>query len=194
MKPPRAPLRFDVSRHPLRRHLEGVSRLAARLARLNGGDSRAAAVAGLLHDWLKPLSPSALERLMAALGGTFDRETGRIPAIWHGPVAAVLAGRDMGVTDIPTLDAIRWHATGHPGFGVTGMAVFVADYCEEGRGFPEAAEGRRLALRNLRAGARYVSASKGAWLASAGARPHPISMAFNHSLLPAGLAEGGRRG
>jgi len=188
------PCHFDVSRHPLRRHLKGVSTLAARLAALNGGDVHGAAVAGLLHDWLKPLPPAALARLMASLGGRFDPDTGKIPELWHGHVAAVLAGREMGIVDPATLAAIRWHATGRPGMGVVGTAVFVADYCEEGRGFPEARAGRRLAFLDLGAGARYVSASKLAWLASAGARPHPISMAFNRSILPAGLAVRGRHG
>jgi len=194
MKSQAIPCHLDVSRHPLRRHLEGVSVLAARLAGMNGGDARGAAVAGLLHDWLKPLPPAALARLMASLGGKLDPDTRRIPELWHGHAAAVLAGREMGITDPATLAAIRWHATGHPGMGLVGTAVFVADYCEEGRGFPEAVEGRRLAFHDLGAGARYVSASKLAWLASAGARPHPISMAFNRFILPAGLVVRGRHG
>jgi predicted HD superfamily hydrolase involved in NAD metabolism len=177
--------RIDVKRHPLAGHLARVADLASRLARSGGGDPGKARLAGLLHDWLKPLPPGRLARVAKRLGLVLDPATRGIPELWHGPVAAELAKSELGIRDEEVLEAVRWHATGRPGLGITGLAVFTADYCEEGRKFPEAAEGRRRALKSLAEGARYVSASKLAWLASEGAKPHPISMAFNRSLLTA---------
>jgi predicted HD superfamily hydrolase involved in NAD metabolism len=150
--------------HPLRAHLDAVARLAASLARRHGADPRRARLAALLHDRLKPWPAARLAALLARYHERLDADTRRVPELWHGPAGAAWARRVLGVRDREVLDAVRWHSTGRPGLGVTGRILFVADFCAEGRAFPEARAGRRIALRRLDAGLRFVIGAKLAWL------------------------------
>ncbi len=143
-----------------------MARLAGELARRNGVDPGRAELAARLHDWLKPLPSSRLRPVLSRYHERLDADTLRVPELWHGPAAAAYARFGLGVRDRGVLDAVRWHSTGRPGFPVIGRILFVADFCAEGRGFPEALTGRRLALRSLAGGLRYVIACKLAWLRS----------------------------
>jgi len=166
------------TKHPLRAHLVSVAQLAADLAKRHGGDPAAAAAAGYLHDWLKPLSRSRLKRIFLRLRVPMCPSTERAPALWHGPAAAALARRSLGLKHPDALAAIRWHTTGRPRASLVERAVFVADYCAAGRGFREAGAGRKLATRSLDLATRYVLAGKLAHLQSKAVRPHPASLAF----------------
>ena len=160
------------------RHVRAVVRLATELAARNGEDPACAEAAGWLHDWLRPLSKERLAAIMRARGVRLDAATRAIPAIWHGIAAAAEAPRRLGVRTREVLDAVRWHSTGRPGLGRLGRILFVADFCARDRVFPEAGRGRRIALRSLKLGIRYVLASKLAWLRSQGLAPHPAMAGF----------------
>jgi len=174
-------MRFAGGRPGYRRlvaHLGATARLCAELAGRQGGSRGRASLAGGLHDWLKPLPPRRLAAILRACGGRLDAEDRKAPALWHGPAAAALARSRTGLRDRAVLEAVRWHTTGHPRLGVLGRALFVADFCEENRGFPEAAVGRRLARRSLGLAVRYVLASKLAYLYGERIAPHPSALAF----------------
>jgi len=168
---------FDPARHPLRGHLRSVAALAARLARGRGVAPARARAAGLLHDWLKPVPPRALGRLMASAGVRLDRASRGAPALWHGPAAAALAPPRAGGRDRGVRAAVRWHTTGRARLAPLDAVLIVADYCAPGRRFREAAAGRRLAARSFPLAVRYVVACKLAWLRARGLRPHPATLA-----------------
>jgi len=69
--------------------------------------------------------------------------------LWHGPVAAVVAIQQLGVTSKEVLDAIRYHTTGRPEMGPVEKIVFLADYIEPARQFPGVDAVRLLAVQNL---------------------------------------------
>lgn len=150
--------------------------MARGLARRNGVDLRAASVAALLHDWLKPLSSSRLRARARRYGLRLNAADRAAPAVWHGPVAAEWARRECGIGDDGILGAVRWHTTGRPGASRLERIVFVADFCASGRVFPEAVAGLRAARRSLDLATRYVLASKLAYLGSRGIKPHPAAV------------------
>lgn len=160
----------------LERHLSAVADLSAELAVRAGISPCRARVAASMHDRLKPLPPARLAGIMRECGEHMDEEMRGIPALWHGPASAGMGRRRFGVRDNEILEAIRWHTTGKAGMSVLGGIIFVADFCSTDRKFPEAAEGRRLALRNLKLGIRYVLASKLAYLNEAGLKPHSAAL------------------
>jgi predicted HD superfamily hydrolase involved in NAD metabolism len=166
-----------------------VARLAASLARRHGADPAAAALAGWLHDWLKPWPAARLRRACARYHEVLDDDTRRKPVLWHGPAAAAWARRELGVRDRAVLDAVRWHTTGRSRMTPLDRVLFVADFCAEGRTHPEAAVARRLARRDLTAAARYVIACKLAWVRAQGGVHHPAGLAAWRDL----AARGGGR-
>lgn len=85
--------------------------------------------AGHLHDALK----DAPEARLRALAAEATPGGGDLPApILHGPACAARLAEE-GVGDRELLEAIAWHSTGHPDFGLLGRSLFLADFLEPGR-------------------------------------------------------------
>lgn len=82
--------------------------------------------AAYLHDALRDADPEVLCALAPEAWG--------IPALRHGPAAAVMAARD-GERDPGVLDAVRYHSIGYAGWDDTGRMLYLADYLDPGRPF-----------------------------------------------------------
>ena len=71
-------------------------------------------------------------------------------ALSHGPIGAVIAREEYGITDPEILSAIRWHTTGRPAMTDLEKIIFVADYIEPGRDkAPRLKKLRKLAFHDL---------------------------------------------
>ncbi len=148
-------------------HSRRVAELARRIAEANGLDPERAYLAGLLHDLAKELPEKELLRLAPP-----ENEVERAhPLVLHGRAGRVLARR-LGVEDEEVLEAIEGHVVGvDPGFGL-GMAVYVADLAEPGRGLN--ADLAERALSGDLAGAyREAVLRKVAYLEGRGIPVHP---------------------
>src|SRR5919112_895931 len=55
------------------------------------------------------------------------------PKLLHGPVAAELSRRELGVEDADILEAIRVHTVGRPQMGPLALVLYVADKIEPAR-------------------------------------------------------------
>lgn len=130
-------------------HSVKVSEVAAELAGLHGADKDAAALAGLLHDYAKNMSPEELREAAQALNLELDDVVSRHMMLAHGPVGAGLVERDLGISDSDILNAIRFHTVGRPGMGKLEKIVYLADFIEPGRKFKKADELRKVARDNL---------------------------------------------
>jgi predicted HD superfamily hydrolase involved in NAD metabolism len=93
----------------------------------------------------------------------------------HGPVAAELARRELGVDDDSVLEAIRAHTMGAPGMGPVALAVYVADKIEPGRDYPSVARLRDLAEEDLREAAAEALRRAIAHNEERGRETHPAS-------------------
>ena len=130
-------------------HTLRVAETIERLAKLHGLDPERARLAGVLHDTAREIGKEELLRVAEEDGlsvGDFERER---PILLHGPVAAELARKDLGVEDGEILDAVRVHTTGEPGMGPLALALFVADKIEPGREQPGVEDLRDLAPVSL---------------------------------------------
>jgi predicted HD superfamily hydrolase involved in NAD metabolism len=130
-------------------HTSRVADVAERLARIHSLDPKRARLAALLHDTAREVGKEELLRVAEEEDlymSDFEREW---PILLHGPVAAELARRDLGVEDEEVREAVRHHTTGGQGMGSLALALFVADKIEPARTGPNVEELRDLAVEDL---------------------------------------------
>jgi predicted HD superfamily hydrolase involved in NAD metabolism len=153
-------------------HVVRVAELAETIARANRFDDRAlreTCLAAVLHDVARDLPT---ERLLLLAPPENDMERSH-PLAVHGRAGRVLARR-WGVTNERVLDAIEGHVFGvRPGDDV-GMAVYVADISEPGRGVN--ADIRELAMRDLDRAYRRAVDAKVRYLRGCGKAVHPRTL------------------
>ncbi|MGA8944285.1 MAG: bis(5'-nucleosyl)-tetraphosphatase (symmetrical) YqeK [Thermoactinomyces sp.] len=129
-------------------HTLRVVETAVRLAEHEGVDGHKTEIAAILHDYCKFWSEQDLvywikqEHLPEELL-SYNKE------LWHAPVGAAVACKKFGIRDETILNAIRYHTSGRPGMSKLEKIIFLADYIEPGRRFPEVEEVRRIAENSL---------------------------------------------
>jgi len=102
---------------------------------------------GLLHDLCKGLTDDVYLARAAHYGIVPNSVQLAHPKFLHGPVAAEMCQRDLALKDPDICDAIRWHTTGRPHWTSLGLAVYLADFAEPTRTFPEADKARAIMAR-----------------------------------------------
>jgi predicted HD superfamily hydrolase involved in NAD metabolism len=131
------------------KHVLRVEETAVKMAKnLPGADVEKASIAALLHDFAKEDSVKHLS-LFKDYPGYDHRWVDYGSAIWHGPLAAMIANRDFGVTDEDILKAVWNHTIGGYDMTLDQKILFVADYIEPGRNFKGVEKARELAKNNL---------------------------------------------
>jgi len=153
-------------------HIVRVAVLADMIAVANGfdaGERQATGLAAVLHDAARDLST---EEMLCLAPPECEVER-QHPLSLHGRAGRALAAR-WGVVDERVLEAISGHVFGVPRDNRVGMAVYIADVCEPGRGVNH--DIRELAMTNLlRAYQRAVDA-KVRYLRSRGKEVHPTTL------------------
>ena len=129
-------------------HSLGVERAAKWLAQQYGGDVEKAAVAGILHDITKHLSPQEQLNLCEKYGIIPCAVEKSEPKMLHGKTAAAIARAEYGMPD-DVCDAIACHTTGKYGMTTLDKILYLADYIEETRDFPGVDKARELARVSL---------------------------------------------
>lgn len=159
-------------------HILRVASLAEAIARANDfstGELRASVLAAVLHDAARDLPVRELLELAPAQSEVERRH----PLSVHGRAARSLAER-WGVNDERVLDAIEGHVFGVSRDNRVGMAVYIADVSEPGRGCN--AEIRELAMKNLfRAYQRAVD-TKVRYLKAKGKDVHPATLQVHREI------------
>ena len=131
-------------------HTLGVRRTAVDLAFRYGARMQAVSVAATLHDMAKPLPPGRMRALALEYGLKEPEEILSDGNLLHGPLAAVLAEKELGITDAEVLSAISCHTTGKAGMGLMDKILFIADAIEPNRpDYPGLHEIRALAEKDL---------------------------------------------
>jgi predicted HD superfamily hydrolase involved in NAD metabolism len=134
-------------------HTMRVANTAADLARVHGLDEDRTRLSALIHDAARETGPEEFLRLAQEWELPVGEPERQSPKLLHGPVAAELARRELGVEDEEILEAVRAHTTGKPGMGPLALALYVADKIEPARDYPSVERLRRLAREDLHAAA-----------------------------------------
>ena len=153
-----------------------VAHTARGLARIHGVNEDSAALAGLLHDCAKCMPLSAMQHIARENRLLLDKEILQSGNLLHGPVGAVVAEREYGVTDPIVLSAIRCHTTGKVGMLPLDMIVFLSDKIEPSRRpYPELEKLRELASKDLAAAMLHSLQSTLDYVRSQNTEPHPLT-------------------
>ncbi len=153
-------------------HVLRVARLAESIASANHftpPEIEAVCLAAVLHDAARDLSSEELFELAPPENAT---EEGH-PLSVHGRAARVIAER-WGVHEADVLEAVEGHVFGVAPGNRVGVAVYIADVCEPGRGVND--DIRALALRDLDAAYARSVDSKVRYLRSKGKAVHPATL------------------
>ncbi len=117
-----------------------------------------------------------MQRIAAQHRLLLDKQTLQSENLLHGPVGAVVAECEYGVSDPNILSAIRCHTTGKVGMLPLDMIVYLADKIEPSRrSYPALDEVRRLAQTDLVAAMRYSLLSTLDYVRSQKRTPHPTT-------------------
>lgn len=116
-------------------HVLRVAALAQQLAKQFGVSTHDAEQAALLHDIAKCMEKETLQRLLQEANAD-ERLFQFHHELWHGPVGAMIAEKEFGITNPDVLHAVRYHTTGRANMSPLEKVVFIADLLEPGRQFP----------------------------------------------------------
>jgi len=152
-------------------HILRVAELAAEIARANGLDAEKTYLAGILHDAARDFSA---EQMVEWAPPEIDIEH-KHPLALHGRAGRRVA-QAWGIEDEEVLEAIEGHVYGVSPDHKIGMALYVADVSEPGRGVNR--DIRELALAGrLEEAYQEAVICKVNYLQSKGIEPHPRTLA-----------------
>ena len=159
-------------------HTVRVANTAESLASKHGLDPAQTRLAALLHDAARETEPDEFLRLAKEWNLSVGEPERQSPKLLHGPVAAELARRELGVADEEVLAAIRVHTIGAAEMEPLALALYVADKIEPARDYPSVGKIRDLASSDLREAAaeslrRVIAHNEGR-----GRSVHPASRAM----------------
>jgi predicted HD superfamily hydrolase involved in NAD metabolism len=157
-------------------HTLRVAETAEDLARVHGHDPGRARLAALLHDAARERSSEEFLDLARSWNLPFGEPERESPKLLHGPVAAELARRELGVRDEEVLEAVKEHTTGRPGMGPLSLVLYVADKIEPARDYPSVGRLRLLAREDLRGAAAESLRRSIAHNEERGRPTHPASL------------------
>jgi predicted HD superfamily hydrolase involved in NAD metabolism len=159
-------------------HILRVAELAAQIAKANGLDQEKAYLAAILHDAARDLSAERLQQL-APPENELEHQN---PLSLHGRAGRKLA-QEWGVEDEEVLEAIEGHVYGVGPDHKIGMALYIADISEPGRGVNH--EIREMALAGqLEQAYQRAVICKVSYLQKKGIEPHPRTWAAYRALQP----------
>lgn len=131
-------------------HSLGVAEEAVRLAKHYGADEEKAYLAGLVHDCAKEIpGEKTVTLLREKYGVTPDAIALRTPKILHGALGACIAQSEFHIDDPEILDAIRYHTTGKANMSLLSKIIYIADYIEPGRNYPDVDKLRKMTYEDI---------------------------------------------
>ena len=121
------------------RHTLAVEQMAARLAALYCPEKeQILRVAALLHDVTKEWPTEQHVAFLEANGIEVTALDLAAPKTLHARTAAVLIPAAYSAyADAEVVSAVRWHTTGREGMSATEKIVYLADYIDDSRTFPD---------------------------------------------------------
>ena len=130
------------------RHILGVEQAAVKIAKLNNFDIEKASIAALVHDYAKERSAEEFKQVIVDKNLDADLLNWN-NYLWHGVVGAEIIKDELHIENEEILNAVRRHTVGAENMTILDKIVYVADYVENGRVFPDVNIARTLAYSNL---------------------------------------------
>lgn len=167
------------------KHSIGVAETAEKLARKYGADPTKAYLAGLLHDIARDFDDNEMLQRAKKAQLQVSEYGFAMPLLLHGPVAAVMARDEYGVTDEEILNAIVLHTVGSEYMNQLDKIIFVADKIEPNRRHGAVEELRQLAAKDLDAALLSCLDESIRYALKIGCLLHPTSVKARNAILVA---------
>ena len=165
------------------RHVLSVRDMAVELADNYGADLQKTNLAALLHDCARWMNTRQLFEAVADYQIRLD-EFERINAsLLHALVGAELALDIFSVGDEEILSAVRSHTKGNRSMTLVDKVLFVADFSEPHRTYPEAETVRKIAKQDLNQAVFEVAKFKIDHLLNGGKVIHPDTVVVYNGVL-----------
>lgn len=129
-------------------HIQGTEETAAGLARRWGTDEDQMRRAAILHDCTKYLTREEHLAICDRYGEELDKLERSAEKLLHAKSGAALAEHIFG-QEAAVCQAIRYHTTARAGMDLLEKLLYIADYMEPNRDFPEVEDLRALAWSDL---------------------------------------------
>ena len=120
-------------------HILAVEKMAERLGRIYAPEKLdVLSVAALLHDYTKEIPYDRQLAICLENGYIPTDDEMSAPKTLHAITAALLIPKELPEFNDPeVVSAVRWHTTGRAGMTLTEKLIFLADYIDESRKFPD---------------------------------------------------------
>ncbi|GAB6180037.1 bis(5'-nucleosyl)-tetraphosphatase (symmetrical) YqeK [Desulfotomaculum defluvii] len=165
------------------RHSVGVADTAEKLAKKYGSDPFKARIAGLLHDIARDFDDNEMLQRAKKFNLAVSEYGFAMPLLLHGPVAAVMAREEYGITEPEILNAIALHTVGSEYMSQLDKIIFVADKIEPNRRHAGVDEIRRQANKDLDAALLSCFDESIRYTLKLGCLLHPTSVKARNSIL-----------
>ncbi len=135
-------------------HTIAVAAEAAKLAKIYlPEDENRLIASALLHDITKKADHKKQLQYCEEFGIIIDSGDNPAPSVFHAITAECVAARDFrDFTDRDILSGVRWHTTGRAEMSVFEALIFLADYIEPTRDFPDCIKLRKYFYDKLNDG------------------------------------------
>ena len=135
----------------LREHIYRVQELALELAQHHNIDENRVKLGALAHDLARSMKGDQLLQKARELQIPIDPVEAHEPILLHGPVAAELLRREVGLEDQQVYEAVYWHSTAHKGISPVAQVIFLADKLDPQKAhrYPFLPELKELAIKSL---------------------------------------------
>ena len=130
-------------------HSLGVRDSAEALASKYGGNVNKARIAGLIHDCGKNLSDAAILSLLKDNNYKITDIIYASPQLMHGLAGAIISKEIFKVKDKEILNAVTYHTIGRKKMTLLDKIIYLADFIEPGRLFPEVENLRKATDINI---------------------------------------------
>ena len=142
------PIAMSFLKHKRIPHVLGTEQEAIRLAQAYGADVEKARRAALLHDCTKKLEMDEQLALCAKYGIELDELEQVALKLLHSKTGAAIARDVVGVDDA-IYSAIWYHTTGRANMTLLEKIIYLADYIEPTRDFPDVDVLRKACYEDL---------------------------------------------
>lgn len=116
-------------------HSLNVADECKKLAKFYDYDEDKAYITGLLHDVFKDTSHTKLLDYLTVNGVSQEDYELIAPKLWHAAAGAIFVEKELGISDLEIIDAIRYHTTGRRYMTKLDKILYVADFITDDRNY-----------------------------------------------------------
>ncbi len=141
-------------------------------------DENKVIISGILHDICREWQKEDIINKAKEFNIKIDEYEKKYPVLLHGPVSAHLAMEELNIKDSDIYEAIYWHTTGKANLGLVGQILYLSDFSEPLRKYPQAEECRKILMQKGFFNALFYTANERYLLSLKKRDPSPYSLEF----------------